>query len=687
MSLFSLSSLTAVAELLTMSLMHFVWQGIGLALMLLIVVKLGNVRSAQHRYLLSVGTLVMMGIAPVLTAILFQPLHSQRHAISMTVSPMLDLETPADPSVGTTTTFDVVIPAEQVRANSASKVGLEVYVLIAWLMGVCVLSLRLAIGFGIGLWIRAKIQPLSAEFEQRVQALGERLAVNVQSRVFACARVGQAVAIGFLRPVVLIPTSWLTQLAPQTIEAIIAHELAHIRRWDLWINLVQRIIETLLFYHPAVWWLSDRIRLEREMCCDEIAAACFDPATYARSLASVATISNHNLLLATSIGGGRKMKLLNRIGYLLGITPANTVGSWWTFGLVAVVLPFAALASFCYSVAAKPPAGPSKDLAGTKAVDAVVTTRLQPQTVTLVEQYVGTINSHHRIEIRAMAKGYIDELSVKEGQRVKAGDLIFRVRPVMYQAKLDAESADAKFVQLEYNYTKKLHENKVVSADELALQEAKLSKAMAKVNIAVAELEFTTAKAPFDGIIDRLERQQGSSVLEGDTVTTLSDNSTVGVYFEIPETRYFEFIADSPRKEDLQVQLTLANGTVFDQPGRINSIEADFNSETGTIGFRADFPNPLGIVRHGQRGTVKISRQLKNAIVVPQQATFEMLDKRFVYSVDKDQIAHLREITVQQELNDSFIIKTGLSGDEQIVIEGLRQIVDGGKVPGEDDVK
>ena len=94
------------------------------------------------------------------------------------------------------------------------------------------------------------------------------------------------------------------------IEAIIAHELAHIRRWDLWVNLLQRIIETLLFYHPAVWWLSSRIRLEREMCCDEIAARCFDRVLYARSLESVAKISQGNLLMVASINGEKQMKLL-----------------------------------------------------------------------------------------------------------------------------------------------------------------------------------------------------------------------------------------------------------------------------------------------------------------------------------------------------------------------------------------
>lgn len=681
MNRFSSSFVTSFAELLTISIIHFVWQAVVLALLLVVVLKLWNVRSAHNRYVLSIGVLLLMGLAPVVTAIWHQ---SMRQSPAPIESVAVGLAASDVNEIRSTSLPDVALPSEQVPTVSAT-IRFEVYVLIAWLVGVCVCSLRLVIGFGIGLWIRAKVQPLSADLQQRVRILGEKLAVSVERRVFECARVGQAVAVGFLRPVVLIPASWLTQLSPQTIEAIIAHELAHIRRWDLHVNLVQRVIETLLFYHPAVWWLSERIRLEREMCCDEIAAELFERTMYARSLESVATISHRNLLLATSIGGGRKMKLLNRIGYLLRITPADTTGNGWTFGLLAIVLPLAAIMAFSYSAAAKPPGAKHNKAADSKAVDAIIVAKVQPKTVTLIEQYVGKTSSHRHIQIRALSRGTIDEFLVNEGQRVKHGDVLFRVQPVMYQARLDAESAEAKMAQLEYNNTKRLFESKVTSINELSLQEAKLAKAMAKVKLAAAELELTMVKAPFDGVIDRLQQQKGSSVLEGDVVATLSDNSIVRVDFDVPETRYLEFVADGERKEDLQLQLTLANGKVFDQSGRISSIESDFNYEQGTIGFRADFPNPSGILRHGQGGTVNLRRQLKDAIVVPQNATFEISNKRFVYSVDKDDVAHLREITVQQELNGNFIVKSGLAADEKIVIEGLRQVVDGGKVVGEND--
>ena len=124
----------------------------------------------------------------------------------------------------------------------------------------------------------------------------------------------------------------------------------------------------------------------------------------------------------------------------------------------------------------------------------------------------------------------------------------------------------------------------------------------------------------------------------------------------------------------------LANGSKFPQTGKIGAIEAQFNNETGNIPFRADFPNPDRLLRHGQTGNVLIHRTLKNAIVIPQRATFEILDKRYVYVVDKDDVVHQREIVIQNELDDIFVIKKGLGVDDRIVLEGIRQVRDGEKV-------
>ncbi len=177
--------------------------------------------------------------------------------------------------------------------------------------------------------------------------------------------------------------------------------------------------------------------------------------------------------------------------------------------------------------------------------------------VVSTQQYVCQIHSHRHIEVRAMESGYLEEIPVREGQLVKKGDTMFQVVPTLYQAKLDAEVAEAQLVEIELNNTEKLFQQKVVSQPEVALAKAKLAKAQAKVQLARAELNFANVKAPFDGIVDHQRHQHGSLIAEGDILTTLSDNDIMWVYFNQPEARYLEYIADKNRG-DLKIELMLA---------------------------------------------------------------------------------------------------------------------------------
>jgi membrane fusion protein (multidrug efflux system) len=310
----------------------------------------------------------------------------------------------------------------------------------------------------------------------------------------------------------------------------------------------------------------------------------------------------------------------------------------------------------------------------------IVATSPQLQAVTLTQQYVCQIHSQRHIQVRALEIGYLEAIPIREGQQVKQGDLMFQVIPVLYQKKAEAASAEAKVAQLELNYAKKLFHDKVVSQNEVILLEAKLTKFQANAQLAAAELNFATVVAPFDGIVDRLHHQQGSLVQEGEVLTTLSDNSVMWVYFNVPEARYLEYMANLRQKDELQIKLVLANGSTFQHLGKIGAIEADFNNQTGNIAFRADFPNPHRLLRHGQTGTVVISRVQNDAIVIPQRATFEILDKRYVYVVDEEDVAHEREIEVQHELDDIYVLQAGLDVDDKIVLEGIRQVHDGEKV-------
>ncbi len=310
----------------------------------------------------------------------------------------------------------------------------------------------------------------------------------------------------------------------------------------------------------------------------------------------------------------------------------------------------------------------------------IVATSPESKTVTLIQEYVCQIHSQRHIKVCALEKGYLEAITIKEGQQVKEGDVMFKVIPILYQKKAEAALAEAKLAQLEYNYTKKLYEDKVVSQNEVLLLETKLARARANAQLASAELNFATVKAPFDGIVDHQVHQQGSLVEEGEVLTTLSDNSVMWVYFNVPEARYLEYMAGSKDKQDLKIELKLANDQKFNQTGKIGAIEADFNNQTGNIPFRADFPNPDRVLRNGQTGTVVISRMQNDAIVIPQRATFEVLEKRYVYVIDIDNVAHQREIAIQNELEDQFIIQKRVGVDDKIVLEGIRQVREGDKV-------
>ena len=319
----------------------------------------------------------------------------------------------------------------------------------------------------------------------------------------------------------------------------------------------------------------------------------------------------------------------------------------------------------------------------------IVVTSPYAKDVTITQQYVCLIRSQKHFEVCALMGGYLKRISLKEGQAVTKDQVLFQILPTLYEAKMNAEAAEAKVAKIEFDNTKKLFNYKpvgmvsgVVSQAEVNLYEAKLARAQAKADLAKAEFDFATIRAPFDGIVDRLYEQQGSLIKEGDVLTTMFDNGVMWVYFNVPEARYLEYKDSSVREKEYAAHRTAAGGRqqVQARPARSGRSTAKFNNETGNIKFRADFPNPDGLLRHGMTGKVLIHRTLKNAIVIPQRATFEILDKRYVFVVDKDDKAHQREIIVQNELDDIYVIKKGLGVGDKFVFEGIRQVHDGEKV-------
>jgi len=308
-----------------------------------------------------------------------------------------------------------------------------------------------------------------------------------------------------------------------------------------------------------------------------------------------------------------------------------------------------------------------------------ITTPLVKDTV-ILKDYVAQIRSVNHIEIRAQEKGYLQKIYVDEGQFVKKGQLLFKIMPNLYEADVNRAKAEADYAQIEYKNTKQLYDNNVVASNELAMAKARYSKATAEVAAMKTHLQFTEIRAPFDGIIDRFHVRIGSLITEGDLLTELADNSKMWVYFNVPEAEYLDQMSEKPKDGFLRVGLKMANGKMFENEGIVETIEADFDNETGNIAYRATFPNPKNLLRFGQTGNVVITTPYKNALLIPQKATFEVLDKKYVFVVTKDHTVKAREIKIAAEIPHVYVVQSGLQKDDQILLEGLRLVKENDKV-------
>jgi membrane fusion protein (multidrug efflux system) len=295
---------------------------------------------------------------------------------------------------------------------------------------------------------------------------------------------------------------------------------------------------------------------------------------------------------------------------------------------------------------------------------------------THTHDYVCQIHSIQHIEVRAQEKGFLQEIFVDEGEAVRQGQLLFRIMPQLYQAEFERAKAEADFAEIEYKNTKALADSEVVSPNELALAKAKYDKALAELKLAGVHLGFTEIRAPFDGIVGRFHARLGSLIEEGEELTTLSDNSQMWVYFNVPEAEYLEYMKNDKADRGVQVQLLMANGEIFQQKGTITAIESDFNNTTGNIAFRATFANPEGLLRHGETGNILMHWKLEDVLLIPQRATFEVLDKRYVYVIDNDGVTHSTSIEIGEEFKHLFVIKRGLQTDDHILLDGIRKVRD-----------
>lgn len=293
---------------------------------------------------------------------------------------------------------------------------------------------------------------------------------------------------------------------------------------------------------------------------------------------------------------------------------------------------------------------------------------------TTSRDYVCQIRAIQHIELRALESGYLEQIFVDEGQFVKKGTLMFQILPIQYKAELQKAQAEANYVEIEYEQAKILADSNVISKTQLALAKAKYEKAIAELELAKVHMSFTEIRAPFDGLMDRFQVRLGSLLDDGELLTTMSDISTLWVYFNVPEAEYLGYKKESLHNNGkLKVDLKMANGEMYDHEGLVETIEADFNNETGNIAFRATFPNPDRLLRHGETGNVVMTIGHKNAMLIPQKTTFEVLDQKYVYVIDSENHLKSKQIHVLAEMPDIYIID-GLETTDKILLEGLRKV-------------
>jgi beta-lactamase regulating signal transducer with metallopeptidase domain len=354
-------------ERLAAALFHFLWQGAAIGAAAAIALAVLRPRSARVRYALALSAFAVLAACPPAT---FLWIGEDPAAARGTAAPAAEARpaetvspdgTGADlsrsPAGGEAPGVLPSLPRRTAAPVGSLSAGLRAalraaapWALSAWIAGVAALSIRLLLAGAALRRLEARAVPVPHELARRASLLARALGLGPSPRVLTSQEARDALAAGLFRKVVLVPAGWLVLLPPEALEAVIAHELAHLRRLDPWMNLLQRVVEVLLFYHPAMWWLSRRIRIEREMVCDELAAlALREPARYAEALGRVAALGAAGGETALAPGaGGPRMAVLARVRNVLGLAPERRGAP----ARLAAVLSLGAAAAFAACAAA-----------------------------------------------------------------------------------------------------------------------------------------------------------------------------------------------------------------------------------------------------------------------------------------------------------------------------------------------
>ena len=324
---------------------------------------------------------------------------------------------------------------------------------------------------------------------------------------------------------------------------------------------------------------------------------------------------------------------------------------------------------------------------------------VQGQNADLQTTYPATIKGVQDVEIRPKVSGFITKLCVKEGQQVKAGQLLFVIDNVTYaaavrqaRAAVNAAKAQLNTARLTYNNSQKLFKNNVIGSYEL--QSSKNAMESAAAQLAQAEAAYVSAKqnldfcfvtSPANGVIGDLPYRVGAlvSASSQQALTTVSNNSTMQVYFSMTEKDLLDMTktaggVNAAISSYPAVKLQLADGSIYNHPGKVATVSGVIDPTTGSVSMRADFPNPERVLKSGASGSIVVPHTATSAVVVPQDAVVEVQDKHFVYVVGKDNKVKYTPVEINSQ-NDgkNYIVTSGLHIGDRFVVNGVSSLQDG----------
>ena len=326
--------------------------------------------------------------------------------------------------------------------------------------------------------------------------------------------------------------------------------------------------------------------------------------------------------------------------------------------------------------------------------------KVSTQNASLETTYPATINGIQDVEIRPKASGFLTKINVKEGQAVQAGQLLFVIDNEAYQAQVRQAQAAVNTAQsgvntakLTYENSKQLHEKKVIGDYELqtaentfASAQAQLAQAQAALASAREALSYCYVKSPAKGVVGTLPYKVGTLVSGSNVLTHVADISQMEVYFSVTEK---DMLTMSKGEGGLQgavsafppVKLQLADGSIYALEGTVVAASGVIDQATGSVQLKAHFPNPDGLLKSGGSGTIIVPRSSTAAIVIPQNVVMEVQNKKFVYLVDEQGVAHYTEITVDPQTDGvNYIVTSGLKEGDQYVTNGITKLHDGDTV-------